>query len=281
MGADTNTGRVLMVGAGKMGGALIESWLKKQTTQPSDIVLVEPNVTRAKYFRDTYTLYTFETPEAINTGLGEATILFAVKPQVMDEVVPLYKPLIQPGRLVLSIAAGTPISYFEHQLGANTAVVRAMPNTPASIGHGITVLCANTHVSAEQRARCEILFERDRPELAALALVPDALMDAVTAVSGSGPAYVFLLIEALAQAGISAGLAADLANRLALTTVAGAGALAEQTEDSPTVLRQNVTSPGGTTAAALEVLMADDGLQQLMARAVTAAKERGRELAIA
>ena len=278
MGADTNTGRVLIVGAGKMGGALIESWLKKQTTQPSDIVLVEPNVTRAKYFRDTYTLYTFETPEAINTGLGEATILFAVKPQVMDEVVPLYKPLIQPGRLVLSIAAGTPISYFEHQLGANTAVVRAMPNTPASIGHGITVLCANTHVSAEQRARCEILIGA----VGQVEWIEDeSLMDAVTAVSGSGPAYVFLLIEALAQAGISAGLAADLANRLALTTVAGAGALAEQTEDSPTVLRQNVTSPGGTTAAALEVLMADDGLQQLMARAVTAAKERGRELAIA
>ena len=278
MGADTNTGRVLMVGAGKMGGALIESWLKKQTTQPSDIVLVEPNVTRAKYFRDTYTLYTFETPEAIYTGLGEATILFAVKPQVMDEVVPLYKPLIQPGRLVLSIAAGTPISYFEHQLGANTAVVRAMPNTPASIGHGITVLCANTHVSAEQRARCEILIGA----VGQVEWIEDeSLMDAVTAVSGSGPAYVFLLIEALAQAGISAGLAADLANRLALTTVAGAGALAEQTEDSPTVLRQNVTSPGGTTAAALEVLMADDGLQQLMARAVTAAKERGRELAIA
>ena len=278
MGADTNTGRVLMVGAGKMGGALIESWLKKQTTQPSDIVLVEPNVTRAKYFRDTYTLYTFETPEAINTGLGEATILFAVKPQVMDEVVPLYKPLIQPGRLVLSIAAGTPISYFEHQLGANTAVVRAMPNTPASIGHGITVLCANTHVSAEQRARCEILIGA----VGQVEWIEDeSLMDAVTAVSGSGPAYVFLLIEALAQAGISAGLATDLANRLALTTVAGAGALAEQTEDSPTVLRQNVTSPGGTTAAALEVLMADDGLQQLMARAVTAAKERGRELAIA
>ena len=278
MGADTNTGRVLMVGAGKMGGALIESWLKKQTTQPSDIVLVEPNVTRAKYFRDPYTLYTFETPEAINTGLGEATILFAVKPQVMDEVVPLYKPLIQPGRLVLSIAAGTPISYFEHQLGANTAVVRAMPNTPASIGHGITVLCANTHVSAEQRARCEILIGA----VGQVEWIEDeSLMDAVTAVSGSGPAYVFLLIEALAQAGISAGLVPDLANRLALTTVAGAGALAEQTEDSPTVLRQNVTSPGGTTAAALEVLMADDGLQQLMARAVTAAKERGRELAIA
>ena len=278
MGADTNTGRVLMVGAGKMGGALIESWLEKQTTQPSDIVLVEPNVTRAKYFRDAYTLYTFETPEAINTGLGEATILFAVKPQVMDEVVPLYKPLIQPGRLVLSIAAGTPISYFEHQLGANTAVVRAMPNTPASIGHGITVLCANTHVSAEQRARCEILIGA----VGQVEWIEDeSLMDAVTAVSGSGPAYVFLLIEALAQAGISAGLAADLANRLALTTVAGAGALAEQTEDSPTVLRQNVTSPGGTTAAALEVLMADDGLQQLMARAVTAAKERGQELAIA
>ena len=276
MGVSTDPGRVLMVGAGKMGGALIESWLKKKTTQPSNIVLVEPNIERAKYFRDIYTLYTFETPEAINAGLGEAIILFAVKPQMMDEVVPLYKPLIQPGRLILSIAAGTPISYFEDRLGANTAVVRAMPNTPASIGRGITVLCANTHVTAEQRERCEILIGA----VGQVEWIEDeSLMDAVTAVSGSGPAYVFLLIEALAQAGISAGLAVDLANRLALTTVVGAGALAEQAEDSPTVLRQNVASPGGTTAAALEVLMADNGLEQLMARAVTAAKERGRELA--
>ena len=275
MGADKDMGRVLMVGAGRMGGALIESWLEKQTTKPSDIVLIEPNVARAKYFRDKYNLFTFEAPEAINTGLGQATILFAIKPQAMDEVVPLYKSLIQPGQLVLSIAAGTPIAYFEHHLGPNTGVVRAMPNTPASIGRGITVLCANSHVTAEQRTRCEVLIGA----VGQVEWIEDEpLMDAVTAVSGSGPAYVFLLIEALAKAGIDAGLDADLANHLALTTVVGAGALAEQSQDSPAVLRQNVTSPGGTTAAALEVLMATNGLEQLMTDAVAAAKKRGQEL---
>ena len=275
MSADKQLNRILMVGAGKMGGALIESWLVKKTINPSDLVLVEPRVSRAKYFRDAYSLYTFETPEAINTGLGDATILFAVKPQAMDEVVPLYKPLVQPGRLILSIAAGTPISYFEQHLGQDMAVVRAMPNTPASIGHGITVLCANKNVTKEQKDRCETLIGA----VGKVEWIDDEqLMNVVTAVSGSGPAYVFLLIETLAQAGISAGLSADLANRLALSTVAGAGALADQVKESPAMLRKNVTSPGGTTSAALEVLMADDGLGSLIERAVVAAKERGRQL---
>lgn len=275
MGADKDLGRVLMVGAGQMGGALIQSWLEKQTTKPGDIVLIEPNVARAKYFRDSYNLYTFEAPEAMNTGLGQATIVFAVKPQVMDEVVPLYKSLIEPGKLVLSIAAGTSIGYFEHHLGPNTAVVRAMPNTPASIGRGITVLCANSHVTTEQKARCEVLIGA----VGEVEWIKDeSLMDAVTAVSGSGPAYVFLLIETLAQAGINAGLDVELANHLALTTVVGAGALAQTSQDTPSVLRENVTSPGGTTAAALEVLMANSGLEQLMTKAVAAAKKRGQEL---
>jgi len=275
MGVDKDLGRVLMVGAGQMGGALIQSWLEKQTTKPTDIVLIEPNVARAKYFRDSYNLYTFEAPEAINTGLGQATIVFAIKPQAMDEVVPLYKSIIEPGKLVLSIAAGTPLAYFERHFGPNTAVVRAMPNTPASIGMGITVLCANSHVTAEQKARCEILIGA----VGEVEWIKDeSLMDAVTAVSGSGPAYVFLLIESLAQAGINAGLDPELANHLALTTVVGAGALAQTSQDTPGVLRENVTSPGGTTAAALDVLMAKSGLEQLMTKAVAAAKTRGQEL---
>jgi len=275
MGADKDLGRVLMVGAGQMGGALVQSWIEKQTTKPTDIVLSEPNVARAKYFRDSFNLYTFEAPEAINTGLGQATIVFAIKPQMMDEVVPLYKSLIEPGKLVLSIAAGTPIGYFERHFGSNTAVVRAMPNTPASIGRGITVLCANSHVTAEQKERCEVL-------IGAVGQVEwindESLMDAVTAVSGSGPAYVFLLIETLAQAAINAGLDIDLANRLALNTVVGASALAETSQDTPNALRENVTSPGGTTAAALDILMAKNGLNQLMTKAVAAAKKRGQEL---
>lgn len=277
MDDSTDLSRILVVGAGKMGGALIESWLTQQTRKPSDIVVVEPNVSRAKYFRDHHNLYTFETPEAINTGLGDATVLFAVKPQVMEETAPLYQPLMRPGMLVLSIAAGTPIQYFERQLGENVSIVRAMPNTPAAIGQGITVLCANRNVSDAQRASCEDL-------LSAVGEVEwieeESLMDAVTAVSGSGPAYVFLLIEAIAEAGTKVGLPKALSEQLAIATVAGAGTLAKASEESPITLRENVTSPGGTTAAALDVLMADNAIKTLLEKAISAAKSRGQDLAI-
>lgn len=271
-----DTHRILLVGAGKMGGALIDAWLMRRIVQPRDIVLIEPDIVRARHFRERYSLFTFETLEAVNTGVGQPIIVFAIKPQVMDAVVPLYSSLAEQGALILSIAAGKTLDYFEKILGADSAIVRAMPNTPASIGKGMTVLCSNGHINSQQKALCQDL-------MSAVGRVRwvnnEKLMDPVTAVSGSGPAYVFLLIEALAEAGVKAGLDQDLANELAITTVTGAAALAEESTLPPSVLRQNVTSPGGTTEAALTVLMSNDGLSDLFLRAVNQAVTRSRELA--
>ena len=268
--------RVLLVGAGKMGGALVDAWLQQQTIQPRDIVLIEPDVARAKHFRETYSLYTFETLEAVNTGMGKPIVLFAVKPQMMDEVAPVYRDLAQQDSLILSIAAGKSISYFEEKLGTESSIVRAMPNTPASIGRGMTVLYANNNVDDERKKHCETLMNA----VGQVCWVDnEELMDPVTAVSGSGPAYVFLLIEALADAGVEAGLDRTLADKLALATVAGSGALAEKSALAPNVLRQNVTSPGGTTEAALEILMAENGLSTLLSAAVRQATEKSKELA--
>ena len=176
--------------------------------------------------------------------------------------------------MFLSVVAGKTTAYFQNRLGAE-AVVRAMPNTPAAVGKGVSVLYAAPAVSAIQRRVCEVLLSA----VGAVEWIADEkLMDAVTAVSGSGPAYVFLLMESLRDAGIEAGLPPDLAARLARATVAGSGALLEAGDTSPEILRQNVTSPGGTTAAALGVLMGPDGLKPLLAKAVAAATARSKEL---
>ncbi len=202
-------------------------------------------------------------------------IVFAVKPQQIDDLVPQFGELTGRGAVVLSIAAGKPIAAFEQLLGGAPIVVRAMPNTPAAIGQGITALVANSAVDAEQKALCERLLSAVGE---VVWLDDESLMDAVTAVSGSGPAYVFLLIETLAQAAESEGLAADLATKLAVATVAGAGAYAAQSSEDPGRLREQVTSPGGTTQAALEILMGSAGFEELMAKAVRAAADRSREL---
>ncbi|MEC8201696.1 MAG: pyrroline-5-carboxylate reductase, partial [Pseudomonadota bacterium] len=173
-------------------------------------------------------------------------------------------------------AAGKDIAYFQSNLGDGAAIVRAMPNTPAAIGQGITVCCSNAAASDNQRELCRSLLAATGE---AVVVDDEGLIDAVTAVSGGGPAYVFLLIEYLASAGVAAGLPADLSDRLALITVAGSGQLALASEEPPATLRENVTSPGGTTLEALKILMADDGLAPLMTRAIAAATERSRELA--
>ena len=176
----------------------------------------------------------------------------------------------------MSIAAGKDIAYFQSKLGDGAAIVRAMPNTPAAIGQGITVCCSNAATSDDQRELCRSLLAATGE---AAVVDDEGLIDAVTAVSGGGPAYVFLLIECLAAAGVAAGLPVDLSDRLALITVAGSGQLALASEEPPATLRENVTSPGGTTLEALKILMADDGLAPLMTRAIAAATERSRELA--
>ena len=202
------------------------------------------------------------------------TLVVAVKPQTFREAGPSLKSVVAPSTLVVSIMAGTPIAALEEVCGG--MVVRAMPNTPAAIGRGITVAVAASKVSAAQRAVADALMRATGP----VEWIDDeSLMDAVTAVSGSGPAYVFLLAEELARAGVEAGLPEALATKLARETVAGSGELLHRSDLPPATLRQNVTSPGGTTAAALSVLMADDGLQPLMIKAIAAATKRSKELA--
>ena len=261
---------VVLVGAGKMGGALLQGWIR-MGLDPARITILEPQ----------------PGPEIValaSRGLTlnpadvePATIIvLAVKPQVAGDVVPRLIPWIKPATLVASIMAGRTLRGIERVLPRGTAVVRAMPNLPAAIGRGITVAVPNAAVTASQRALVDRL-------LTAIGTVEwiaeETLLDAVTAVSGSGPAYVFLLAELLARAGTLAGLPAGLATRLARVTIAGSGELLDQSPLAAETLRHNVTSPGGTTAAALEVLMGDDGFEALMTRAVAAATRRAGELA--
>ncbi len=262
---------LLLVGCGKMGGALLSGWLERRSV--AQVAVVEPGTVDGAFrqhpdvvvHRDAGVLGSFEP----------AVVVFATKPQVMDDVVPPYRRFAAPGALFVSIAAGRTLGFFEKHLG-DVPVIRAMPNTPAQVGRGITVACANRHVDGRQRALAEELLGA----VGEVGWVEDeALIDAVTAVSGSGPAYVFLLAECLAEAGRAAGLPEDLAARLARATVAGAGELLHRSPDSAATLRKNVTSPGGTTAAALAVLMADDGMRPLLVKAVAAAARRSRELA--
>lgn len=261
---------LLLVGCGKMGGAMLEGWLASGTADR--VVVVEPQGSAP----DMPGVIRCAGPGQIPPDFRPEVVVFAVKPQVVDAVVPDYRRFVGPGTLFLSVAAGKTIARFEELLGGGTAFVRAMPNTPAAVGRGITVACANAGVSDGQRRLTDLLLGA----VGEVAWIEDeALMDAVTAVSGGGPAYVFLLAEAMAEAGRAAGLPADLAARLARVTVAGAGELLHRSPLPPDELRRNVTSPGGTTQAALGVLMAQDGVQPLMDRAVAAGARRSRELA--
>lgn len=262
---------ILLVGCGKMGSALLAGWLR-QGIAATDIVIAEPNPVPDLPAG----IRQVGSADAVPADFSPALVMLAVKPQVMDAVAPAYAGYASQGACILSIAAGKTIATLNRLLGGKAAVVRAMPNTPAAVGAGITVCCANAGVSANQRNFCGDL-------LAAVGEVTwvedEGLIDAVTAVSGSGPAYVFWLTECMAAAGEQAGLDAALAARLAQATVSGSGLLMRQSPDSPTQLRKNVTSPNGTTQAALDVLMAPDGLAPLMERAVAAAARRSRELA--
>ncbi len=268
-------GSILLVGCGKMGGALLAGW-RDRGIASDRVVVVEPAAALANEIAARHRVAVLAGPQALPADYAPDVVAFAVKPQTLDEVAPAYRRFSDAGAVALSIAAGKTIAAYQRHLGANAPIVRAMPNTPAAVRRGITVACASMRVTADQRAACQALLEA----VGEVAWVADeALMDAVTAVSGSGPAYVFLLIETLAQAGAAAGLPADLAARLARATVAGAGELARLSDEPAATLRQNVTSPGGTTEAALQVLMAPDGLADLMERAVVAATQRSRALA--
>src|SRR5437762_13515847 len=262
------TGTIALAGAGKMGGAMLTGWLAGGL-DATRVVVIEP------YPSDE--IRTFAA-NGIHLNPKDAaaadTLVVALKPQAFREAGPALRPLVGPSTLVVSIMAGTTIAALEEVCGGK--VVRAMPNTPASIGRGITVAVAAKKVSAAQRATADALLRAT----GSVEWVDDeSLMDAVTAVSGSGPAYVFLLAEELARAGVEAGLPAELATKLARETVAGSGELLHRSDLPAATLRQNVTSPGGSTAAAVAALLGKDGMQQLMIRAIAAATKRSKDLA--
>jgi pyrroline-5-carboxylate reductase len=264
------SGHLLLVGAGKMGQALLEGWLRLGL-DPHRTLVFEPQPTT-----DLAALAArgLRLNPPFNDARGAAAIVIAVKPQIAGDVVPPLLPLVGSDGVAISIMAGRPLAGLEQAL-PGAAIVRAMPNTPAAIGRGMTVAVANQRVSSAQRDFTQALLSATG---AVEWISEEALMDAVTAVSGSGPAYVFLLAEALAEAGIEAGLPPDLAAKLARETVAGSGELLHSSVLDPATLRKNVTSPGGTTEAALAVLMGAEGLTPLMTKAVAAATRRSRAL---
>jgi len=265
---------ILLAGGGKMGSALLTGW-RERGINAGDITVIEPHEETAKDVAERFGVTVVPAPGGAKDASPGAVVL-AVKPQTMDDAAPAYAGFAGGETVFLSIAAGKTIAYFEDIFGPGAAIVRAMPNTPAAVGRGFTVACANANTGDSQLRLCDTLLQA----VGDVAWIDDeGLMDAVTAVSGSGPAYVFLLAECLAEAGVEAGLPDDLAAELARATVAGAGELLHQSADAAATLRANVTSPGGTTAAALDVLMAEDGLRPLLAKAVAAAAKRSRELA--
>ncbi len=267
-------GPLLLAGAGNMGYALLSGWLERGL-DPANIIVQDPAPSsRIKQQLDWHGIRV--RAEVRSLPEPPAVLLMAVKPQVMDQVFPPLGQLARKKTVVLSVAAGRRIDGLEAYLAPEIAVVRAMPNTPSSVGRGITVAVGNRHRMPPQRETCDQLLRA----VGEVAWIDDeGLMDAVTAVSGSGPAYVFYLAECLAKAGIDAGLPPQLAQQLASWTVAGAGELLHRSDLEPALLRQNVTSPNGTTFAALQVLMDENGLAKLMREAVAAATRRSRELA--
>jgi pyrroline-5-carboxylate reductase len=272
-------GPLLLVGCGKMGGALLRGWLERGV-DPKQVSVVDIKPAGIDDIQ-AKGVHVLTKASELPADLKPALVLLAVKPQFMDDAMPDYRRFATsnshgPNTTFLSIAAGKTVTYFKDRLGASAEIVRSMPNTPAAVGRGATVIWRDPAVRQERLDLCGEL-------LRAVGLVEwvesEDLLNAVTAMSGGGPAYVFLLIECLAEAGRAAGLSADLAMRLARETVSGSGELARLSAESAAQLRQNVTSPKGTTLEALNILMAPDGLQPLMTRAIAAATRRSRELA--
>ncbi len=261
---------LVLVGAGKMGGAMLEGWLAGGL-DPRHISVIDPQPADSLTALAAQHGFALNPPAALSAA---EVVVLAIKPQMLDEASPHFRPLIGNQTLVISVLAGKTVDDLSARLPheqSNAAIVRAMPNLPASVGRGVTGCFAAAGVSDCQRALATTLLSC----VGGVEWVGEEnLIDAVTSVSGSGPAYVFLLVECLAKAGEMQGLPADVAARLARMTITGAGELLHQSDLSPATLRTNVTSPGGTTAAALDVLMADDGLSPLMIKAVDAARKR-------
>lgn len=262
---------LVLVGAGKMGGAMLHGWVEAGLSTGAGILL-DPMIS------DEMASYAEAHGLVVNPGSTSSArvLIIAIKPQMMDTVLPDLRRLVGPSSLIMSVAAGIPMSTYTNTFGDNARIIRAMPNTPAAVGRGMTVGYANAQATADDKDLAQRLLEA----VGQVAWITEEKhMDAVTALSGSGPAYVFHMVEAMAAAGVAEGLDKDLAMQLARETVAGAGELLHQSDEDASTLRINVTSPGGTTQAALEVLMGGDGQNELMQRAIAAAARRSRELA--
>lgn len=266
--------RVLLVGAGRMGAALLGGWLERGVLDPSQLTILEPAPSEEIVALSEKGIKLGENVDALMGDVFDILVL-AIKPQIFSEVLSALGPLVENRPLIVSIAAGQSVANIKALLGDHIPVARLMPNTPALVGEGVSVLFASEDVSAAQSMLAK--------ELAAAVgdvheIEDEALMDAVTAVSGSGPAYVFLLIEAMTDAGKAVGLSEELAQQLSIQTILGSGKLAKVSDQSPATLRENVTSPGGTTEAALKVLMEKNRFSDLIARAIEEATARGQAL---
>ena len=272
----TKDNPLVLVGCGKMGGAMLDGWLK-QGLSADAVQIVDPFLDPVREaFPAISARKLHETADGLAKSIKPSFVIMAVKPQMMDDAVATLKDRDLSSAVILSVAAGKLVRYFEDQFGTEQAIIRAMPNTPAAIGRGMTVCYANANASEAQKKVSTILLET----VSEVDWVDDeGLIDCVTALSGSGPAYVFHMVEAMAAAGEAIGLPEDLARKLARGTVSGAGALLDASDEPASKLRENVTSPKGTTAAALDVLMSEEGLAKLMRRAIQEAKNRSKELA--
>lgn len=257
---------LVMLGCGKMGSAMLQGWLSEGLRAQS-VHVIDPHP--SDWLRSTGVNINANLPE------NPSVLMIAVKPQMMDEALPQVAPFGGGGTLILSVAAGTPIRTYEQSFGPGTRIVRSMPNTPAAVGKGITAIVGNSDATEADLDLAEAMLSAIGQ---VVRLSTEGQIDAVTGISGSGPAYIFYMIDTLAAAARAEGLPEDMAMHLAKATVAGAGALAEQAEETPEQLRLNVTSPNGTTQAGLEVLMGENGLAPLMRRTVAAATARSREL---
>ena len=267
------SGTLVLVGAGKMGGAMLEGWIKAGLP-PQHIVAIDPAV--SDEMRASLASWGVRLNPALSAVTDAEVVIVAVKPQVLEGVLQEITPLAASKPLVISVVAGKTIATFERYFGQGAAIIRTIPNTPAAIGRGITAMASAANVSASQQALAAQLLA-SVGEVVQVATESD--IDAVTAVSGSGPAYVFYLTECLTKAAQALGLPEEISIQLARATVAGAGELMRQSGTDAATLRKNVTSPKGTTEAALNVLMAADGMEPLMKKAVEAACLRSRELA--
>ncbi len=266
-----NKSKILLVGCGKMGTALLSGWLKSELVSSSEVIIIDPSPN----FVNEHGIKHVNDFNELDSNYIPDIVLFAVKPQIMSDVVVAYKGLARKNTLFISIAAGKNIDFFENILGKESSIIRSMPNLPAIISQGVTVAFSNKNVNKSQELKCEELFNA----VGSIIFIEDeGLMDAVTAISGSGPAYLFYFLESLIEAGIELGLSENIAKELAIKTVFGSAKLAEESNYSPSTLREKVTSPNGTTEAALKILMNNDQLKNIIKDAASGARDKSKDL---